>query len=203
MKSALAALLVLAALALPPGATAGQLTAAATGGVWLWDASTFAGASLPETTRPVFGLRAGYAPGEALSFEAVYLTGTVDLESATGVSTARGTQVEGSVLVHFRSLVSLPVYPFIAGGAGWVHHGGVEEVAGEYFTPSRVGFHLGAGLRAELGTSWAARFQVRDTFFPVEQSVSDDTTINADRVEVSLALEALFAVGAGHGGRLR
>jgi hypothetical protein len=198
------ALVLAGLLAVPPVAAGKSLSVGATAGVWLWDESTFAGVAIPETTQPVVGGRLGYVPGEAFSVEAVFLTGDIDLEAAGNPLSARATHVEGSLLVHFRRLFQLPVYPFIAAGVGWIHHGGdVGDVAGETFTASRVGFHLGAGLRRELGRSWAARLQVRDTFFSVEQSVEDDAQITADRVEVSVGLEALFDVSGGGGDRLR
>jgi hypothetical protein len=171
---------------------------APTVGVQLWDESTAEGFHLDSRPGFLWGARAGFTPTPALSIELVGLTGTNDLvENATGATVPmRMSQLEGSFLINFQSLLSERVYPFLCLGVGVMIRRAGEDVSTGDAEDSHVAFHLGGGIRAELRPGWALRFTGKDSFFGQTQGTgNEERQVTVDTVELSLALEARFQWG--------
>ena len=164
-------------------------------GVWRWDEEIALGFEVPERTKPVVGLRAGYSPVTAFGGELVLLTGTNDLlregtEETVGV---RLSQLEFSLVVNFQSLVTETIYPFLNLGVG----ASVRNASGGEETSdadnSHFSFHLGGGLKWELHPRWVLRANIRDTFFAETQgSGNQERQVTVDSVELSVGFEMRF-----------
>ena len=172
-------------------------------GIWRWDEKAVDGSRLNDRSGLVWGGRAGYSPIEAFSGELVVLTGTNDFRRGGVAFSARLTQVELSFVVNFRSLVDAPVYPFLDLGSGIsARRAGTGGESVEGVNASHLDFHLGGGVKVDLGRLIGIRLNVRDTFFTETQGsgdARDQTTV--DSVELSGGLEYRFALGKRHGPR--
>jgi opacity protein-like surface antigen len=186
-----------------PGASAAEvpiphLYVTPTAGIWRWDTNVAFGFDVPDRTRPVIGIRAGYSPVEAFAGELALLTGTNDLvrsgtDEEVGV---RLTQLELSLVVNFQSLVSPRLYPFLNLGVGGSFRQAQEDPVDGDLDDSNFAFHLGGGLKWELASRWALRGNIRDTFFTESQGAGNqETQVTVDSVELSLGLEMRFPLG--------
>jgi opacity protein-like surface antigen len=176
-------------------------------GVWQWDQEAVTDVDLQHRRGAVYGVRAGYEPMEAFAGELVLLTGANDAVADDGgmlvSSSVRKIAVELSLRVHFQTVVSGPVYPFLDLGAGTVFRRGGPTVAGTKPWPStHLAFHLGGGIMADLSPRIALRFNVRDTFFGDTQKVGgQDNQVTVDSLELSGGLEYRIPLGRGRGPR--
>ena len=130
-----------------------------TGGAWHWDDDAYPDLQFDSGWTFVYGGRAGYAFTQAFSGEVVALTGTNDAEFDTQVfppvppSSLRVTELSLSLLVHFQSLTSTRVYPFLDLGVGWPCSDGGPGHLDDHHTA----FHLGGGIMLVLNTAFAIR----------------------------------------------
>jgi len=189
MRGQLALLgLVLIACTTRPAA-ASYLYFSPTAGLWHWDDDATP-VDLDKTWSFVYGGRLGYAFTQAFSAEVLGLTGTNTTTSTTALDdaetseTLRLTELSLSLLVHFQSLTSARVYPFLDLGAGTSFRsgGGLDD--------NHTSFHLGGGIMYVLNPRFALRTNVRDAFFTDKRTSGNLTEqFTVDSLEFSLGVE--------------
>ncbi|HYV51504.1 MAG TPA: outer membrane beta-barrel protein, partial [Dongiaceae bacterium] len=160
-----------------------------TGGAWHWDDDAYPDLQFNSSWKLVYGGRAGYAFTQAFSAEVVGLTGTNDavLNGETGPSESlRLTEFDLSLLVHFQSLTSARIYPFLDLGIGTaLRKGGPGSLDDQH-----TSFHLGGGIMYVLSPRFAIRTNLRDTFFTDKRSGGNLTQqFTVDALELSLGVE--------------
>ena len=158
-------------------------------GAWHWDEEAYQ-VNLDKSWALVYGARIGYAFTQAFSGELLGLTGTnkaVDTAASTEPSESlRLTELGVSLLVHFQSLTSTRIYPFLdLGVAMAIRRGGPESLDDQH-----TAFHLGGGVMFVLDPRWVLRANVRDTFFTDKRGAGNLTEqLTVDALELSLGVE--------------
>jgi outer membrane protein with beta-barrel domain len=198
VSRALGLSLLVTALGAPPAAAgAPYFYVSPTLGAWHWDDKAYPDLEFDHSVTPMFGARAGYAFTQAFSGELVGLTGTnnaVPTGQTNPVEGLRLTEIDLSLLVHFQSLTSARLYPFLDLGLGTILRSG-----GPYsLNDSPTAFHLGGGLMYLLDQRFVLRANARDTFFTDKRQSGNLTTQpTVDALELSLGLELRFPVRGG------
>jgi Outer membrane protein beta-barrel domain len=187
--------LVLICLLGPRPAAASYLYFSPTLGGWHWDQDAYPDLDFDHSWGAVYGGRGGYAFTQAFSGELVGLTGTnhAVLAGTTGSSESlRLTQIELSLLVHFQSLTSTRVYPFLDLGIGTaIRRGGPGSLDDQH-----TAFHLGGGIMFVLDPRVALRTNLRDTFFTDKRQGGNLTEqLTVDSLELSLSVEFRIPTG--------
>jgi len=185
----LGTMLMLILLCVPRPSNGSYLYFSPTGGAWHWDDDAFPETEFEHSWTFVYGARAGYAFTQAFSGELVGLTGTNDAVLTGGIGPSeslRLTELDLSLLVHFQSLTSTKLYPFLDLGVGLaIRKGGPVSVDDHH-----TSFHLGGGIMFVLSPRWALRTNVRDTFFTDKQTAGNLTEqLTVDALELSLGVE--------------
>jgi opacity protein-like surface antigen len=185
----LATILMLISLCVPRPSNGSYLYFSPTGGAWHWDDDAFPATEFNQSWTFVYGARAGYAFTHAFSGELVGLTGTNDAVLTGGVGPSeslRLTELALSLLVHFQSLTSNKIYPFLDLGVGVaIRKGGPTSIDDQH-----TAFHLGGGIMYVLSPRFALRTNVRDTFFTDKQTAGNLTEqFTVDALELSLGVE--------------
>ena len=167
-------------------------------GAWHWDDKAYPDLEFAHPMTAMFGARGGYAFTQAFSGELVALTGTNNATPTGQTAPVKGlrlTELDLSLLVHFQSLTSTKVYPFLALGLGTVLRKGSPSSLDD----SPTSFHLGGGLMYLLSPRFVLRANVRDTFFTDKRHSGNVTTQpTVDSLELSLGLELRVPVrGSG------
>jgi hypothetical protein len=170
-------------------AEASYLYFSPTAGVWHWDDDAYPDLTFDQHWKLVYGGRAGYAFTQAFSGELVGLTGTNDavLVGVPGPSESlRVSEFDLSLLVHFQSLTSTKIYPFLNLGVGLaIRKGGPGSLDDQH-----TAFHLGGGIMYVLNPRFALRTNVRDTFFTYKRTGGNLTEqFTVDALELSLGVE--------------
>ena len=183
---------MLACLPLARPAAASHLYVSPTAGVSHWDDDAYPDLEFDKGWAFLYGGRAGYAFTQAFSGEVVVLTGTNDAAFGTQVfpevppSSMRVTELSISLLVHFQSLTSAKIYPFLDLGAGTIFRSGGPGSLDDNHTA----FHLGGGIMFVLDPRFAIRTNLRDTFFTDKRSGGNLTEqLTVDALELSLGVE--------------
>jgi hypothetical protein len=160
-----------------------------TGGGWHWDDDAYPDIQFESGWAFVYGGRAGYAFTKAFSGELVGLTGTNDAVLTGGIGPSeslRLTELSVSLLVHFQSLTSTKIYPFLDLGAGLAIRKGGPGALDDQHTV----FHLGGGIMFVLNPRFAIRTNLRDTFFTDKRGGGNLTEqFTVDTLELSLGVE--------------
>lgn len=160
-----------------------------TGGAWHWDDDAYPDLQFENSWNFMYGGRAGYAFTQAFSAELVGLTGTNNAVLTGGIGPSESLRVSEfavSLLVHFQSLTSTRIYPFLDLGAGTVLRSGGPGSLDDNHTS----FHLGGGIMFVLNPRFAIRTNVRDTFFTDKRGGGNLTEqFTVDALELSLGVE--------------
>ena len=160
-----------------------------TGGAWHWDDDAYPDLQFNNSWSFVYGGRAGYAFTQAFSGELVGLTGTNDAQfngDPVSGESLRVTELSLSLLVHFQSLTSTRIYPFLDLGAGTV----LRSRGPGSLDDNHTSFHLGGGIMFVLNPRFAIRTNLRDTFFNDKRGGGNLTEqFTVDALELSLGVE--------------
>jgi hypothetical protein len=187
--AALALTLIATSLCASSPSEGSHLYFSPTGGAWHWDEDAYQ-VDLDKAWTLVYGVRAGYAFTQAFSAELLGLTGTNNTVSTATTpepsESLRLTELGVSLLVHFQSLTSTRIYPFLdLGVAMAIRRGGPE-----FLDDQHTAFHLGGGVMFVLNPRWALRTNVRDTFFTDKREAGNLTEqLTVDALELSLGVE--------------
>lgn len=189
--------LVLGLLALvgafPRSVQASHIYLSPTVGAWHWDDDAYPDLTFDQPWGFVVGGRVGYAFTQAFSGELIGLTGTNDtafsnsLDDSSGTSQSmRLTEISISLIVHFQSLTSTKIYPFLDLGVGLAFRdGGVTDLDDQH-----TAFHLGGGIMWVLDDRFAIRANARDAFFTDKRTSGNLTEqLTVDSLEMSLGVE--------------
>jgi hypothetical protein len=163
--------------------------------MWHWDDDANPDLEFDQGWALVYGGRAGYAFTQAFSGELVGLTGTNDAVptgAATPKESLRLTDLALSLLVHFQSLTSNRIYPFLDLGVGIsLRNGGPLSQDDQH-----TSFHLGGGIMYVINPRFALRSNVRDTFFTDKREGGNLTEqFTVDSLELSLGVEFRIPIG--------
>ena len=188
---------IVACLSFPRSAAASHIYVSPTAGVWHWDDDAYPDIQFDKGWAFVYGARAGYAFTQAFSAELVVLTGTNEASFAIQLppspsESLRLTELDLSLLVHFQSLTSNKIYPFLDLGAGMaIRKGGPGSLDDQH-----TAFHLGGGIMYVLNSRFAIRTNVRDTFFTDKRGGGNLTEqFTVDSLELSLGVEFRIPTG--------
>ena len=185
--------------AFPETVRAAHLYVSPTAGAWHWDDDAYPDLTFDQTWGFVVGGRVGYAFTQAFSGELIGLTGTNDAAGSSGPSESmRLTEIAVSLLVHFQSLTSTRIYPFLDLGVGLaLRDGGPADLDDQH-----TAFHLGGGIMWVLDDRFAIRANARDAFFTDKHTVGNLTEqLTVDSLEMSLGVE--FRIPMKRGGSHR
>ena len=182
-----------------------------TAGVFRWDEKATEFGDLDGTFGEALGVRVGYAPVAAFSGELVFLTGANQGTDGTGAEavpfSVRTTQIEASFLVNFQTLIGSRIYPFLNLGAGIsLRRGDLIREGEDVLDGEEPAFHLGGGLRGDLGDRLGLRVNLRNTFFNQTRGEGDrEDRVTVDTVEITAALDLRIPLSGRHpkGERLR
>ena len=164
-----------------------------TAGAWRWDDDAYPDLTFDSSWGFVVGGRVGYAFTQAFSGELIGLTGTNDtafslaFDDSSGTSQSmRLTEISISLIVHFQSLTSTKIYPFLDLGVGLAFRdGGVTDLDDQH-----TAFHLGGGIMWVLDDRFALRANARDAFFTDKRTSGNLTEqLTVDSLEMSLGVE--------------
>lgn len=180
-------------------------------GIWRWDPETLGAFEIDSRSGLVLGLRAGYSPFEAISGEVIFLRGTNSARAPEalgfdGDPDVTLTQIELSFVVNFRSLIVSRWYPFVDVGAGVaLRDGDLEFEMEKQYDGTQVAFHLGGGVKVDLGSRATLRVNLRDTFYTETIRIGAREEQNTiDAVEISAGLDYRIPLGrVGRPDRLR
>ena len=187
--------LIVTSLVCARSSAASHLYVSPTAGVWHWDDDAYPDLEFDKSWAFVYGGRVGYAFTQAFSAELVALTGTNDAQftdDPASWTSLRSTEVALSLLVHFQSLTSTRIYPFLDLGAGTIFRSGGPGNLDDNHTA----FHLGGGIMYVLNPRFALRTNVRDTFFTDKRTGGNLTEqLTVDSLELTLGVEFRIPTG--------
>lgn len=188
----LALVFIASSCAFPEPVRAAHIYLSPTVGAWRWDDDAYPDLTFDSSWGFVVGGRAGYAFTQAFSGELIALTGTNDAQSATfegpspPVDSMRQTEIALSLVVHFQSLTSTKIYPFLDLGVGLAFRdGGPADLDDQH-----TAFHLGGGIMWVFDDRFALRANARDAFFTDKRTSGNLTEqLTVDSLEMSLGVE--------------
>ncbi|HET9234595.1 MAG TPA: outer membrane beta-barrel protein, partial [Candidatus Eisenbacteria bacterium] len=193
------------ACAFPRSVEASHFYLSPTAGAWHWDDDAYPDLTFDSSWGFVVGGRVGYAFTQAFSGEIIGLTGTNDssfdlsFDDSSGTSESmRLTEIALSLVVHFQSLTSTRIYPFLDLGVGLaLRDGGPTDLDDQH-----TSFHLGGGIMWVFSDRFALRANARDAFFTDKRTSGNLTEqLTVDSLEMSLGVE--FRIPMKRGGSHR